>query len=160
MTSKVEVAVSGEQMRSSGWQRLDRLDAGCGGRNSIQEYAAANPYYPLKIKTLGVRIGVSTHADRPPPVRRHRRPILPNQSRVTARVRSRTGFPQCREASMSLRHNTVPVSPFVGVFVPGTTRWHTHDIRLPCQSVARIPQQLPSLRASTSTQATLPDFRV
>lgn len=44
--------------------------------------------------------------------------------------------------------------------VPGTTRWHTHDIRLPCRSVARFPQKLPLLRSSTSTQATLPLYGV
>ena len=30
-----------------------------GGGNSIQEYTAANPYYPPQKKTFGVRISVS-----------------------------------------------------------------------------------------------------
>jgi len=33
-----------------------------GGGDSIQEYTAANPYYPPQKKTFGVRIDVSTHA--------------------------------------------------------------------------------------------------
>jgi hypothetical protein len=61
-----------------------------GGGDSIQEYTAANPYYPPQEKTFGVRIRVSTHAQRPPSVRRLRRPILPNQSRETACAISRT----------------------------------------------------------------------
>ena len=67
----------------------------------------------------------------------------------------------CRHvASTQFRIEKVPVSPFVGACVPGTTRWHTHDIRLPCRSVARFPQKLPLLRSSTSTQATLPLYGV
>lgn len=45
---------------------------------------------PTTKKTVGVRIRVSTHAQRPPSVRRLRRPILPNQSRETACAISRT----------------------------------------------------------------------
>ena len=114
------------------------------GGNSIQEYTAANPYYPPQKKTVGVRICVSTHAQRSPSVRRHRRPILPNQSRVTARVRSRNRLPHNREiASMSLRHfSKVPVSPFV---VSLRARHHPLSAlttaRLPCRSVARFPQK-------------------
>jgi len=112
-----------ESRRSPGTKPADSSGNG-GGGDSIQEYTAANPYYPPQKKTFGVRIRVSTHAQRSPPVRRHRRPILPNQSRVTARARSRTGNRvSTRIAGISLRHfSKVPVSPFVGACVSGTTR--------------------------------------
>jgi len=111
-----------------------------GGGDSIQEYTAANPYYPPQKKTFGVRIRVSTHAQRSPPVRRHRRLILPNQSRVTARARSRTGNRvSTRLAGMLLRHfSKVPVSPFVVITHPGTTRECINDRPLPCRSVAQV----------------------
>jgi len=59
-------------------------------------------------------------------------------------------------ADMSLRHNEVPVSPFVVLTHPGTTRECSNDRPLPCRSVAQIQRRLPSSLSSASTQATLP----
>ena len=150
-----------ESRRSPGTKPADRSGDG-GGGDSIQEYTAANPYYPPQKKTVGVRIRVSTHAQRSPSVRRHRRPILPNQSRVTARVHPRTGTRvSTRIASMSLRHfSKVPVSPFVVITHPGTTRECINDRPLPCRSVAQVQRRLPPSPSSASTQATLPLYGV
>lgn len=140
-----------ESRRSPGTKPADRSGDG-GGGDSIQEYTAANPYYPPQKKTVGVRIRVSTHAQRSPPVRRHRRPILPNQSRVTARVhpRNRRSL-STRIASMSLRHfSKVPVSPFVVIMHPAppvsaSTTAHCLAGRSPKSSAGfrrRLPQLL------------------
>jgi hypothetical protein len=62
---------------------------------------------------------------------------------------------------MSLRHfSKVPVSPFVVISHPGTTRECINDRPLPCRPVARIQHRLPSSPSSTSTQATLPLYGV
>jgi len=63
-------------------------------------------------------------------------------------------------ADMSLRHNEVPVSPFVVLAHPGTTRECSNDRPLPCRSVAQVPRRLPSAIHSASTQATLPLYGV
>ena len=148
-----------EPRRSPGTKPVDSSGDG-GGGDSIQEYTAANPYYPPQEKTFGVRSAVSTHVERPPPVRRHRRPILPNPSRVTARAQSRTGtrtFVRCQHVAST---QTVPVSPFVVIAHPGTTRECINDRPLPCRSVAQARRRLPSSRFSASTQATLPLYGV
>ena len=132
-----------------------------GGGNSIQEYAAANPYCPPPRKTVGVRIRMSTHAQRSPSVRRHRRSILPNHSRVTARASSRTGAcPLAGHRHVASTLLKVPVSPFVVLSHPGTTRKCSNDRPLPCRTVAQFRRRLPSSPSSASTQATLPFYGV
>jgi hypothetical protein len=78
------------------------------GGSSIQEFTAANPYYPPTRKPLGVRIDVWIHVARQPSVRRPRRPILPNQSRETARAQSKTGEPRKRAAPRHVASTQCP----------------------------------------------------
>lgn len=78
-----------------GRRRRRQLHSGVRRRQSI---------LPTHKKTIGVRIRVKIHAQRSPSVRRYRRPILPNQSRVAARASSRTGACPVADAGMSLRH--------------------------------------------------------
>ncbi len=130
------------------------------GGSSIQEFTAANPYYPPLRKPLGVRTSVWIHARRTPSVRRHLRPLLPQGSQMTARARSRIGGCTGAAADMSLRHYKVPVSPFVVLMHTGTTRACNNDRPLPCRSVAQVPRRLPSAIHSASTQATLPLYGI
>lgn len=150
-----------ESRRSPGTKPPDRSGDG-GGGDSIQEYTAANPYYPPQKKTVGVRIRVSTHAQRSPSVRRHRRPILPNQSRVTARVHPRNRHSR-QHANRQHVASTLLKSarqPFRRDYAPGTTRECINDRPLPCRSVAQVQRRLPSSLFPASTQATLPLYGV
>jgi hypothetical protein len=96
--------------------------AATGGGSSIQEFTAANPYYPPQSKPFGVRTDVWIHVARPPSVRRPRRPILPNQSRETARAQSKTGEPRSCAVHRHVASTQLPVSPFVETVARGTTR--------------------------------------
>jgi hypothetical protein len=174
-----------EPIRSSGTQSDVCPVAGSGGRNSIQEFTAANPYNPSPEKTVGVRFSESTHAERPPSVRRHRRLFLPELSRVTAHALPGTdGCEETRTIDMSLWHYrmtdfgpgvtpigshpvTVVCCRFQNARQPfrcdSALRHHPVSINgrpLPCRTTARIPRRLPSPGSSASTQATLPFYGV
>jgi hypothetical protein len=160
MRSKVDKAVDDARMRSPGPQWFDRfnfmqrrkLHSGVHCRQSILPTSKENLWRP----NLREYTRRPYAASSPPQETDPSGTFSCNRSRL---FRNRL-LTMVRSRHVASTLVEVPVSPFVGVCVPGTTRWHTHDIRLPCRSVARFPQKLPSLRSSTSTQATLPLYGV
>lgn len=172
-------------MCSSGTESVVCSANGGGGGNSIQEFTAANPYNPPPRKTVGVRFGVSTHADRPPSVRRHRRRFLPKLSRVTAYAlpgtdrREELAPPTCRFGTFgkqtvaqegspnrilpcvrSASDVVMPVSPFVVTQHIGTTQRASTVAHCLAGRPPDSPRRLPSTGSSASTQATLPSYGV
>ena len=82
----------------------------------------ANPYYPSHQKTLDGADRVKTHDQRPPSVRRHRRPVLPNRSRVTARALPRTDDWKCSSRQHGSLTSTYCPSALSSSYTSGTTR--------------------------------------
>ena len=77
-----------------------------------QELCHANSYNPSRKEPSDGTAGVKTHSEVPPSVRRHRRPVLPHRSCVTACALPMTGDFGSEVTSTALRQVHTARQPF------------------------------------------------